>query len=327
MAIEIDYTFLIDGLFHSINYYRSETPMDINAMPVPISTGISSLTFVDTTAIKGKYYFVRFGAIKNGVEKISDEIRVLAGELWTPANMLSSKVFWLDADSLVSSAGSITQWSDKIGVHHFTTGSASVQPALGMLNGHNMAVFDGVSDYLTNVSTKSMFKNMGQGWAFSVIRRISGANTFSHNCGAVKPTNLRFGAGAAFGSSRTDSGSIVGTPGGSPDGEWGISVYEANWSGGKHYHTLNGHSKLESPSFTAGLTSNTDSADGTTMGLYSPIGAVNKANCEIACLMMGNNGLPSQDEIDRLMGWAAWKWGLVDKLPAAHAYKNAPPVI
>ena len=92
MTLRIDYLFKIDGLYHSVNYYRSETTMDIESMPAPAVTGIDSLTYSDTEAEEGKTYFVRFGAVgTGGIEKISDEIKVVArASLWFATEVVMS---------------------------------------------------------------------------------------------------------------------------------------------------------------------------------------------------------------------------------------------
>ncbi|WP_096911027.1 MULTISPECIES: discoidin domain-containing protein [Acinetobacter] len=74
MSIEIDFSYHVDGFYHSVNYYRSETPMDAGSMPAPTATGITGTTFTDTTAETGKIYYVRFGSVRDTVEKISSEI-------------------------------------------------------------------------------------------------------------------------------------------------------------------------------------------------------------------------------------------------------------
>lgn len=78
---KIDYAFEVDGFYDSVNYYRSETPMNPTAMPAPTATGISGFAYSDTTAEANKEYFVRFGSIKNSIEKISDEISVYSKNL------------------------------------------------------------------------------------------------------------------------------------------------------------------------------------------------------------------------------------------------------
>lgn len=76
MAIEIDFSYQVDGFFDSVNYYRSETPMNSESMPAPTATGITGTTYTDAAAILGKSYYVRFGSVRNGIEKISEEITV-----------------------------------------------------------------------------------------------------------------------------------------------------------------------------------------------------------------------------------------------------------
>lgn len=73
---KIDYGFSVDGLYHSANYYRSESHMDTSAMPTATATGIEGLSYSDTTAEANKDYFVRFGSMKNSIEKLSDEVIV-----------------------------------------------------------------------------------------------------------------------------------------------------------------------------------------------------------------------------------------------------------
>ncbi|MCO8058043.1 LamG-like jellyroll fold domain-containing protein [Acinetobacter towneri] len=81
MTIKIDYAFNVDGFYDSVNYYRSLTPMSPLSMPAPTATGITGLTYSDTTAAADTNYFVRFGSVKNSIEKISDEISVYSKNL------------------------------------------------------------------------------------------------------------------------------------------------------------------------------------------------------------------------------------------------------
>lgn len=76
MTRRIDYTFKIDGFFDSVNYYRSETPMNPSSMPAPTDTGITGFTYTDDTIVNQINYYVRFGSVRGVIEKISDEIVV-----------------------------------------------------------------------------------------------------------------------------------------------------------------------------------------------------------------------------------------------------------
>lgn len=79
MAIEIDFSYVIDGSFASVNYYRSLTPMNVGSMPAATATGITATTYTDKTAANNTIYYVRFGSVRAGVEKISSEISVYTG--------------------------------------------------------------------------------------------------------------------------------------------------------------------------------------------------------------------------------------------------------
>ena len=77
MSKKIDYTFKIDGEFDSVNYYRSETPFDVNNMPNPTASGIRNLYYTDTNVEEGKTYYVRFGSVVGNEEKISEEVNLI----------------------------------------------------------------------------------------------------------------------------------------------------------------------------------------------------------------------------------------------------------
>lgn len=74
MTKRIDFTFKIDGFCDSFNYYRSETPFNLSAMPIPTTVGITDLTYSDTTAEANKIYYVIFGSVKGTTEKLSGQI-------------------------------------------------------------------------------------------------------------------------------------------------------------------------------------------------------------------------------------------------------------
>lgn len=61
----------------TFNVYRRESN-DINP-PVAIATGLTSMSYSDDTAEVGKTYLYSVGAVKNGLEKISEEKTVFAG--------------------------------------------------------------------------------------------------------------------------------------------------------------------------------------------------------------------------------------------------------
>lgn len=66
------------GDFDSFEVYRSESPMDIAAMPSPIAVGLTTMYYLDSTVIEGTVYYYRVAAIRDGVRQVSDEISELA---------------------------------------------------------------------------------------------------------------------------------------------------------------------------------------------------------------------------------------------------------
>lgn len=71
-----------DGFIDEQRYYCSETPIDVNNLPVPKAVlGGDIRSYIDTSIEVGKTYYIRVGSVENGVEKISDEVIVVAEKL------------------------------------------------------------------------------------------------------------------------------------------------------------------------------------------------------------------------------------------------------
>ena len=132
MSIEIDFSYQIDGFYDSVNYYRSETPMNPESMPVATATGITGLTYTDTTATRGKFYYVRFGSVRSGVEKISEEKQVFA------RNLSAYTAFFLNK---------LTANDWKGGAALTPTGNAAITAG--------GAYFDGAGDYYSRPDSTS----------------------------------------------------------------------------------------------------------------------------------------------------------------------------
>lgn len=104
MSKKIDFAFKIDGFYESVNYYRSETPMDTSAMPVATATDIAGLNYTDNTIINLADYYIRFGAVRSGVEKISEEIKILLA----PRYLIDMKVV---SGAIVESGSLDVMWT------------------------------------------------------------------------------------------------------------------------------------------------------------------------------------------------------------------------
>jgi len=77
MTNRLELNWKLDGFVDEQRYYCSETPIDIENLPTPkavLAGGVR--TYIDTEIEVGKTYYVRVGSVKNGVEKISNEVLV-----------------------------------------------------------------------------------------------------------------------------------------------------------------------------------------------------------------------------------------------------------
>lgn len=80
MTNRLELNWKVDGFVDEQRYYCSETPIDSENLPTPKAVLVGDIrTYVDTDIEFGKTYYARVGSVRNGVEKISEELRVLAG--------------------------------------------------------------------------------------------------------------------------------------------------------------------------------------------------------------------------------------------------------
>ena len=72
----------VDGFVDEQRYYCSETPIDPENLPAPKAVIVNGMkSYSDTEIVVGKRYFVRIGAIKNGVQKLSQQSVIRAGTI------------------------------------------------------------------------------------------------------------------------------------------------------------------------------------------------------------------------------------------------------
>lgn len=64
------------GDFDSFSIYRSNAPMDVAALPIPIATGLATMYYVDTAVVEGATYYYRAQVWRDGETKLSDEFEV-----------------------------------------------------------------------------------------------------------------------------------------------------------------------------------------------------------------------------------------------------------
>lgn len=74
---------LVDGDIDEQRYYCSETPIDVNNLPVPKTILAGDIrSYIDTNIEGGKTYYVRIGSVRGDVEKLSVIAIVMHDEYW-----------------------------------------------------------------------------------------------------------------------------------------------------------------------------------------------------------------------------------------------------
>lgn len=90
MTNRLELNWKLDGFVDEQRYYCSETPIDPENLPAPKAVLAGDVrTYVDTEIEIGKTYCVCVGSVRNGIEKISEEIYVFTGADEYSSNVIS----------------------------------------------------------------------------------------------------------------------------------------------------------------------------------------------------------------------------------------------
>lgn len=277
---------------------------------------------------------------------------VVGDPLWTPSSLAAIPKLWLNDDSAVTDAGAgaCSQWDDISGNgYHVVQTAAGSRPLIvpGAMNGRRVLRFDGANDNLRSASAGAvlgLFRNVGSAWVFCTYSKIADASDAwrvifkaqNGSGGIAERVTLATGRGAAGGKNlpyaagrRLDADSAVGAV--APSAETGAVMLlglldftnrtVTLWIDGNQVAQVTG-------AWTAGgNTSDTPSAFAHAIGSGQSGSGVpaDFFNGDIAELVIGAGGLPSSTEIDRMFGYAAYRWGLQGNLDAGHPYKTDPP--
>ncbi|MEG2273677.1 MAG: hypothetical protein RSC05_15540 [Acinetobacter sp.] len=335
MTNRLELNWKLDGFVDEQRYYCSGTPIDPENLPTPtaILTG-DVRSYLDSTARElGRNYHIYVSAVKNNVEKISLDTQAVFGKVWAPSNLANAAKIWSDTDSLSTGALSVLENKGVIETP-FTQSASSRQPQVvaDVLNGHGVISFDGVDDYIAmqSESAGDLFRNTGVGWLFTVFKRRSGALLFDvrEPSGGSRFLSQTTSSALSFSSRRLDNSSTASSTAAADVSNFGIRFDRLTYSSANLLMRFNGEQVFNASHGTAGLTSNTRSQSN-----YVSIGerAGNLTGTpwggDIACIIAGSGSAPTSEEILKLEGWAAHKYGLTGNLPADHPYKILVPTI
>lgn len=344
MTNRLELNWKLDGFIDEQRYYCSETLIDPLNLPQPKEILVGDVrTYIDTAIEIGKVYHIRIGAIKNGIEKLSDEVLCSAGIKWHPSNILSKIKLWLDADNVIHDAsGYVSQMTDMSGNNnHFTQSVKSYKPKkvfTAELQKPTI-LFDGVDDGLESMLANNISKGVSKLWVFSCYKKTN-ASTLDANKSILQfarnDETLRYGQALSLIGANTPGVTV--RPSDNTSNIKGFISSQQNLPGFNMLFTSwdGTGDEIKLRLNTAQQVSNNNAIDTTTSNtsVYTAklgfgVSALPRADFADMSLLfcICGNSLLTNDEISKLEGWAAWEYGLVSNLSADHPYKTSPPFV
>jgi hypothetical protein len=239
---------------------------------------------------------------------------------------------WLDAADLstITIATGVSEWRDKSGNgSHATQATAANQPVYSQTGFFGLPgiTFDGADDQLDISTTRMQNTTHGVFWVF--IRRGAGTGD------AYKPS-----VGVLAGA--TDRGALhyvknSNNLGASYPYYGGPSLFSYDLGSGTAYNNTDAQVMAFQSNVTGWGVWRNGSLEGTTIGIAAP----NTTNTGFILASQNNPNRKSNITMTEFIllettgnrrrqtveGYLAHKWGLTANLPAAHPFKNRPPLI
>jgi hypothetical protein len=324
------------GTSYEIHYFSEE-----GGTPIASETGMTGTAATAWTPPGPGRYRAELYSRRNGLRSLQQAVHTFqwGAQLWTPSNLASPPALWLDATAGVAQdgAGGCSTWTDAYG-QSMSQGNAGFRPRVVTgLGGLPALSFEG-DDYLASDETSiaRLCSGVNAAWTLVVFDGvpIPGAEVAKTILSIPSPERRpRWELNAGYGNvypylylGRLDSG-----PWSSPVG-LSSPVQSAVLMASMDFITGAAQMETESGLSSAGTGSGGGPTSATTSATVGLGGIVDGQNLHrfigrMSCVLFGNGTLPSRDEVDKLMGWAAHRWGLTANLPADHPYKHQPPTV
>jgi hypothetical protein len=339
MTNRLELNWKLDGFVEEQRYYCSETSIDPLNLPTPKAIFAGDvMTYVDTAVEVGKTYHVRVGSVKNEVEKLSDEHIARAGVLWTPLELPT--LINLVADNvIVDSSNRVSQLTDINGNNRNAVQASDVRKpiltTIGPLS-QKALQFDGSDDFLW-ISDTTYLQNKNAVWVFWVgepVFKTAYTSVFYAVYQGTGGSKINFSLNdgkPAFGGRRIVSDSYA-----EVSSAENISARASINFGQRDYTTKTGalftdglQKAVKSELGTNGAADSLD-LHGSALGAY--VTSSNGTNFseayigKLGCVIVGS-GILSEENRQKMEGWAAHKYGLTGNLPPGHPYKTLIPTL
>ncbi|WP_275629799.1 phage tail protein [Pseudomonas sp. 273] len=321
----------------------------LNDILVHTDTGVTASPLTYTPTGEGLLR-IELETVRGGLASLQRFVHELQhGALpWTPAALTVTPKMWFDDGSSVTAvSGAASQWNDRTSNgYHLSQGTAGQRPLIVAegLGGRRTLKFDGTDDMLVTSATaaRDIMRNTPAGWMFCIYKKQA------TDAGDVYRSVMKFAIGTndndrfvldagqaaplrnipSMGVRRLDANSYASLGGTTAMvGSFCMVLVSMDWQNRIGRVWVNGSQTASNTTLTtAGNTSDTTSAIAFCLGAGKVAGGF-AADVEVAAALVGAGSLPTTDEINKLFGWAAWHWGLVDSLPSDHPYKTEAPTI
>lgn len=262
-----------------------------------------------------------------------DEAR-LQGRLWSPALILPGLAGWWDSADLssLSFGTGVSQWRDKSGNgRHFAQATGANQPVRSSLSGLSGLYFGGVDQYMEVpaflppdgdfdvfllVSGDGVAQPQGVATIFDHSHATGGFQNFvfQTESGATAPHTLFYIAPYSVGNIfeySNASGSVV-----------GAAPKVLHWKRQAASY-LEGNGVVEATRTLTAMRRNPRA-----LGVGSAVGSPAGQNWRglVAEILYSSANL-DQATINKVHGYLAHKYGLTERFPANHPFRNRPPLI
>src|SRR5690606_34754456 len=227
---------------------------------------------------------------------------------------------------ITDSSGRVSQITDKSGNnYHFTQSNNNFKP----IKVNDVIRFNGVNNVLYSSPARTLFRNTYKYWTLSLCKVASGdGERVVLQCSIASGNGWRSGL-------RVSNGvfEVVGRVGdsnfyshGSPvSQDLMISYREVDMQSGLIRISDNG-SSISSKAIQTGLIPNTAPKNDLSVGGNEANASTYAFSGDLHFLIVGTGSTPTNEERQKLEGWAAHKYGFTTNLPANHPYKTQPPL-
>lgn len=331
MSIKIKVTWGDNNVVsEGVRIYRSNTKFTSSNLPAVLATLTTSNEYDDIDVVKGQIYFYMLSSFL-GEQEAFTECFSVATRPWTLDDLLVLPQIKLLADrSVVLNANLVKQWNSVGSISGAMAGnnnqsgqpeyeSLMNEPVIKFNSGRNLSS-PAISLVAKNSTSKTwIFATVSADSNISAIRRFLNIPFDNTNVAisiTLSSTGGMFAAGARRGVEVFGSVSDHFTAG------VFAFLFKVNWLTNEVELIMNGLSvgKGNMVSNGAPVINGSARISGDINGSY-PANGTGAYN-----ILVGSEvDYPSDEEIDKMFGWAAHRYGFTDRLPLNHPYKINPP--